>query len=68
MPTSDLLLLLGRLEGKMDALIKSQTLLDQQLQSLSKRVSALERTQAYWGGMAALLGTLLGFCLSWSGQ
>jgi outer membrane murein-binding lipoprotein Lpp len=67
--STDILLAIGRLEGKMDALVTSvsalhasQTALDQkydyETKQLHKRVNDLERGQAYRAGAWATLATL----------
>ena len=57
------LLLLGRLEGKVDALLTTQGVYEQKLSFLEKRLSTLERGQAYWAGGVAVSSVLIGWLL-----
>jgi hypothetical protein len=56
-----ILLLLGRLEGKVDSLLKVQAQLEEKLLKADQRIRSLERCQSYWAGAAAFLGALVGF-------
>ena len=52
----DILLLLGRMEGKLDALMQRTDRIDTTIASYDQRLSALERAQArFKGGIAFLL-------------
>ena len=52
----DILLLLGRMEGKLDALMQRTDRIDTTIASYDQRLSALERAQArFKGGVAFLL-------------
>jgi uncharacterized protein YhaN len=55
----DILLLLGRMEGKLDAVIKSMDKLDSAISSLDQRVSTLEKAHARFKGGAAFLLALV---------
>lgn len=55
-----ILLLLGRLEGKVDSILKTQASYDHKISQLDRRMNHLERIQAYWAGGAALLGIITG--------
>ena len=57
------LLLLGRLEGKVDALLNAQGTTEQKLGFLEKRLNMLERGQAYWAGGIAVISVLIGWAL-----
>ena len=52
----DILLLLGRMEGKLDALMQRTDRIDTTIASYDQRISTLERAQArFKGGIAFLL-------------
>ena len=52
----DILLLLGRMEGKLDALMQRTDRIDTTIASYDQRLSALEKAQArFKGGIAFLL-------------
>ena len=57
------LLLLGRLEGKVDALLNTQGTTEQKLGFLEKRLNTLERGQAYWAGGIAVISVLVGWMI-----
>ena len=57
------LLLLGRLEGKVDALLNTQGVYEQKLGFLEKRLNMVERSQAYWAGGIAVVSVLIGWAL-----
>ena len=57
------LLLLGRLEGKVDALLNTQGAYEQKLGFLEKRLNTLERGQAYWAGGIAVISVLVGWAI-----
>ncbi|MBN9564879.1 MAG: hypothetical protein J0G29_02105 [Alphaproteobacteria bacterium] len=52
--TNKILLLLGRLEGKVDSLLSSQSDTNEDIKTHDKRLSKLERAQAYLAGALAL--------------
>ena len=59
----DVLLMLGRLEGKMDAILSARADDRDELAKLTVRVSSLERSRAYLLGISTIvsaIGTLLG--------
>lgn len=62
------LLLLGRLEGKVDALLTAQGVYEQKLGFLENRLNRLEKAQAYFAGAVALGSLLMGWCMKggWS--
>jgi hypothetical protein len=47
---------LGRLEGKVDALITRQSLVDEELARQEKRIRSLEQSKSYVIGAAAMVG------------
>lgn len=55
------LILLGRIDGKLDALIASHDRLQDDLNALEDRVSKLERAKTWVLGAAAGLGALVSF-------
>jgi spore coat polysaccharide biosynthesis predicted glycosyltransferase SpsG len=54
----DLLLALGRLEGKVDALISVQRTQDNTLNHHDKRIRSLENSRSLMLGAAAVIGAL----------
>lgn len=58
MDTTDkeILLALGRLEGKVDALISRQMVHDEELERQDQRIRSLEQSKAWLFGVAACIG------------
>jgi hypothetical protein len=56
----EILLALGRLEGKVDAMMTSLRLQEQELKNLDKRIRELEQSKAWMLGAAAVISTLIG--------
>jgi hypothetical protein len=56
----EILLALGRLEGKVDAMMTSLRLQEQELKNLDKRIRELEQSKAWMLGAAAVISTLTG--------
>ena len=52
----EILVALGRLEGKVDALITRQSLVDEELGRQEKRIRNLEQSKSYVIGAAAMVG------------
>jgi len=52
----EILVALGRLEGKVDALITRQSLVDEELSRQEKRIRSLEQSKSYVIGAAAMVG------------
>jgi|TARA_Y100001973_G_C5201786_1_gene338354 hypothetical protein len=52
----EILVALGRLEGKMDALITRQSLVDEELSRQEKRIRTLEQSKSWVLGAAAMVG------------
>ncbi|MBN9565210.1 MAG: hypothetical protein J0G29_03825 [Alphaproteobacteria bacterium] len=52
--TNKILLMLGRLEGKVDSLLSSQADTSETIKTHDKRLSKQEKTQAYLAGALAL--------------
>jgi hypothetical protein len=63
--TENILLALGRLEGKVESLINMQRSHDENLESLEQRVRILEQGKAYIYGGAAVIGSLVAALMSW---
>jgi hypothetical protein len=55
---SSILLLLGRIDGKLDAAITQGQANTNELKAQDQRISKLERWRAWWFGMAAAAGGL----------
>lgn len=54
-----LMLALGRLEGKQDAILTAVGEQTKRLNAHSERIGKLERRQAWWAGAAAVAGMLV---------
>tara|TARA_R100000234_G_scaffold119699_2_gene103375 strand:+ start:4797 stop:5003 length:207 start_codon:yes stop_codon:yes gene_type:complete len=52
----EILVALGRLEGKVDALITRQSLVDEELSRQEKRIRTLEQSKSWVLGAAAMVG------------
>lgn len=59
----ELLLALGRLEGKVDSLITSLAVHDEELQRLDNRLRNLEQSRSWMLGAAAVIGAAASFLL-----
>tara|TARA_Y100001963_G_scaffold103181_1_gene142038 strand:- start:728 stop:934 length:207 start_codon:yes stop_codon:yes gene_type:complete len=59
----ELLLALGRLEGKVDSLITSQAVHDEELQRLDSRIRQLEQSRSWMLGAAAVIGAAASFLM-----
>ena len=59
----ELLLALGRLEGKVDSLITSLAVHDEELQRLDHRMRQLEQSRSWMLGAAAVIGAAFSFLL-----
>jgi|LauGreDrversion4_2_1035121.scaffolds.fasta_scaffold1510431_2 hypothetical protein len=55
---AEVMLALGRLEGKMDAILQMQRIQEEQLKSHDERIRELEHSRAFIFGMAALVGAV----------
>lgn len=56
----EILLALGRLEGKVDAMMTSMRIQEQELKVLEKRIRELENNRAWMLGAAAVISTIAG--------
>lgn len=57
----EILLALGRLEGKVDAMMSSLRIQEQELKVLEKRIRELEQSRAWMLGAAAVISAIAGF-------
>lgn len=57
----EILLALGRLEGKVDAMMTSLRVQEQELKVLEKRIRELENSRAWMLGAAAVISAIAGF-------
>jgi hypothetical protein len=57
----EILLALGRLEGKVDAMMASLRAQEQELKVLEKRIRELEQSRAWMLGAAAVISAIAGF-------
>jgi hypothetical protein len=64
MHESELLLAIGRLEGKMDALIQMQRTQEEQIKLHDERLRELEHSKSFLMGFAALAGAASSFLFS----
>jgi hypothetical protein len=55
---SEVMLALGRLEGKMDAILQMQRIQEEQIKSHDERIRELEHSRSFIFGMAALVGAV----------
>ena len=60
----ELFLALGRLEGKMDALIQMQHVQQEELKAHDERIRSLEHSRGTFLGAAAVVGALAGGALN----
>ena len=64
---NNLMLALGRLEGKVDSLISVQRSQDQSIGLLEKRLRALESSRSWLLGAAGVLGAMSSQLMNWIG-
>lgn len=57
----EVLIALGRLEGKVDAMMTSLRLQEQELKKMDERVRHLEQSKAWLLGAAAVISLIAGF-------
>lgn len=60
----EILLSLGRLEGKVDALIQLQRLQEDQIKNHEERLRLLEHSKAFSMGVAAAVGAIVSMCFN----
>ena len=63
--SKDILLALGRLEGKVESLIAMQRATDDRLVNLERRIRTLEQGKSYIMGAAAAIGAATSAFISW---
>jgi len=63
--TKNILIALGRLEGKVESLISTQQHHNEELGRLDKRMRTLEQGKSALMGAAAAVGGLASFAVSW---
>jgi len=61
----ELLLALGRLEGKVDSLITRQAVHDEQLERIDIRVRTLENSRSWLMGASAAIGASVSMLFQW---
>ena len=64
----EILLALGRLEGKVDALITRQTIHDEELDRHDLRIRELEKSKSWMFGVAAAIGATVSVALNFIGN
>tara|TARA_R110002096_G_scaffold358045_2_gene551209 strand:+ start:196 stop:405 length:210 start_codon:yes stop_codon:yes gene_type:complete len=64
---NEILIALGRLEGKVDALIARQAIHDEELDRHDKRLRDLEQSKSWLLGIAAAVGAVAGFVINYVG-
>ncbi len=64
---NEILIALGRLEGKVDALIARQAIHDEELDRHDKRLRDLEQSRAWILGAAAVIGAVAAFIINMIG-
>ena len=65
---NEILIALGRLEGKVDALITRQAVHDEALNRHDKRIRNLEQSRSWILGAAAVLGGLVSLLINFVGD
>ena len=63
-PDNDILIALGRLEGKVDSLIARQAVHDEELRRHDARIRELEQGKSWLLGVAAVIGAVASFITS----
>jgi|TARA_R100001463_G_scaffold11165_2_gene31558 hypothetical protein len=65
---NEILIALGRLEGKVDALITRQAIHDEELDRHDKRLRDLEQSRAWLFGASAVIGAIAAFLVNMIGD
>tara|TARA_R100001224_G_C4026230_1_gene151082 strand:- start:2106 stop:2318 length:213 start_codon:yes stop_codon:yes gene_type:complete len=60
-PSNEILLALGRLEGKVDSLVARQKVVDDELDKHESRLRSLEQGKSWMLGAAAVVGALVSY-------
>ena len=61
----ELMLALGRLEGKVDSLISRQTVVDEEMRKFDTRLRSVEQSRSWLVGAAASIGALASLAMQW---
>jgi hypothetical protein len=61
---AELMLAVGRLEGKVDVILQMQRLHEEQLKNHEERLRELEHSRSFTLGMAAAIGAGVSLCLN----
>jgi hypothetical protein len=61
--TEEVLIALGRLEGKVDAMMTSLRIQEEELRILENRIRDLEQSRAWMLGAAAIISVIAGFII-----
>ena len=64
----EILLALGRLEGKVDALIARQVIHDEELDRHDLRIRELEKSKSWMFGVAAAIGAIVSIGVNFIGN
>ena len=64
----DLLLAIGRLEGKMDSILATMRQYGEEIERIDNRVRKLEQSKAWMLGAAAVIGALSSFFFRFIGD
>jgi len=64
----EILLALGRLEGKVDALIARQVIHDEELDRHDLRIRELEKSKSWMFGVAAAIGATVSIAVNFIGN
>jgi hypothetical protein len=59
----EIMLAIGRLEGKVDALLQMQRIQEDQLKLHEERIRDLEHSKSFTMGIAATVGAFVSFCV-----
>tara|TARA_R100001443_G_scaffold45195_1_gene58198 strand:- start:4718 stop:4924 length:207 start_codon:yes stop_codon:yes gene_type:complete len=61
----ELMLALGRLEGKVDSLISRQSVVDEEMRKFDSRLRSVEQSRSWLVGAAASVGALVSAGFQW---
>jgi len=65
---NEILIALGRLEGKVDALIARQAVHDEELDRHDQRLRDLEQSKSWFLGAAGIIGAVSAFIMNYIGE
>jgi hypothetical protein len=63
---SEMMLAIGRLEGKVDTLIQMQRIQEDQIKNHDQRIRELEHSRSFAMGLAAAVGASVSFALNFA--